>query len=232
MREEVNQAKLRFEIPNFSKVVANTTKGHRISSNQFDVGGSKFVLDIYPNGQWQAKRGMFSASLQNENTHDVVVDCTISVEGGNALSSKNVKIEKNKGWGWNDFMRASEVKTCLEIVVDVKLKWENIFGGVVHQNQANSKELVQVEKRLGEKLEQMGGKLEQNMGEKLDQMRGKLEQNMRRKLEQTMGGKLEQMEKRMKTFVQEEIAVGKANPIPECPVCFQELKPRRRLCSA
>ena len=68
VREEVNQAKLRFEIPNFSKVVANTTKGHRISSNQFDVGGSRFVLDIYPNGQWQAKRGMFSASLQNENT--------------------------------------------------------------------------------------------------------------------------------------------------------------------
>ena len=60
-------------------------------------------------------------------------------------------------------------------------------------------------------------------------MRGKLEQNMRRKLEQTMGGKLEQMEKRMKTFVQEEIAVGKANPIPECPVCFQELKPPTKI---
>ena len=212
VREDVNKAKLKLEIPNFSDVVANTTKGQEISSKQFDVGRSKFTLDISPNGDLGAEEGMFSAFLSNRSNHDVVVDYTISVEEGKVLSVKNEKIVKGNGRGWGDFMKASEVKNCLEIVVEVKLRWENISGGVVKQNQANGKELVQVEERLKEKLEQVEGKLEQ--------VEGKLEQ---------VEGKLVQMEKRMKTFVQGEIAKVKATPIPECPVCFQDLTPPMKI---
>ena len=94
MSEDVNQAKLKLEIPNFGTVVRNTTKGQQISSMQFDVGGSKFALIIYPNGWRQATKGMFSAFLANRSNHDVVVDYTIFVEGGNTKSLKNTKIEK------------------------------------------------------------------------------------------------------------------------------------------
>ena len=44
MKEDVNKAKLKLEIPNFSKVVANTTKGQEINSKQFDVGGEEAVV--------------------------------------------------------------------------------------------------------------------------------------------------------------------------------------------
>ena len=44
-------------------------------------------------------------------------------------------------------------------------------------------------------------------------------------LEHNMGGKLEQM----KTFVQGEIAKVKATPVPECPVCFMQLKPPNKI---
>ena len=68
----------------------------------------------------------------------------------------------------------------------------------MEQNQVKSKDLVQVEERLGGKLEQMGGKLEQ-------------------------------MEQRMKTFVRGELAKVKATSIPECPVCFLQLKTPKKI---
>ena len=44
VREDVNKAKLKLVIPNFSKVVAKTTKGQEINSKQFDVGGEEAVV--------------------------------------------------------------------------------------------------------------------------------------------------------------------------------------------
>jgi len=85
MKEEVNKAKLKLEIRNFSDVVSNTSVGQQISSKQFDVGRTKFGLNIYRNGngRQEIEMGMVSAYLRNESNHDVVVDFTISVEGGN-----------------------------------------------------------------------------------------------------------------------------------------------------
>ena len=64
MKEDFNQAKLKLEIPNFSDVVGNTRKGQGIKSKLFDVGGSKFVLEIYPNGHLKAEEGMFSLTIK------------------------------------------------------------------------------------------------------------------------------------------------------------------------
>ena len=198
VKEGVNKAKLKFEIPNFRDVVGKTRKGQVISSKQCDVGESKFALVIYPNGTQLAEKGMMSAYLLNESNHDVVVDFKISVERGNTVSGENEKIKKGEGLGRVNFMRAREVGTDLKMTVEVKLKWEDVSGGVVEQNQVKSKDLVQVEERLGGKLEQMGGKLEQ-------------------------------MEQRMKTFVRGELAKVKATSIPECPVCFLQLKTPKKI---
>ena len=176
----MNKAKLKLEIPNFSDVVGNTRQGRSIKSKQFDVGRVKFALKIFPNGTRHAEKGMLSAFLQNEGNHDVEVDFTISVEEGSEYSSENQKIVKGRGWGWENFMRASEVGSDLNTIVEVELKWEDISGGVVQQNQVTSRDL-------------------------------------------------EQMEQRMKTFVREEIAKVKETPIPECPVCFLQLKPPKKI---
>ena len=187
VKEEVNKAKLKLEIPNFSDVVGNTSKGQRVISKQFDVGGAKFALKIYPNGEEGAEEGMLSAFLGNESNHDVVVDFTISVEGGNKKSDESAKIKKGSSWGWMNFMRASEVGIDLKAKVGVRLKWQDISGGVGEQNQVTIRDLVQVEERLEEKLEQM------------------------------------------KTFVRGEIAKVKTTPVLECPVCFLQLKPPKKI---
>ena len=167
---------------------------------------------------------MLSAFLHNESNHDVVVDYTISVEGGNRRSWENIRIEKCDGIGWKNFMRASEVGTGpvgtdLKTTVEVELKWEDLSGGVMQENQVNSKDLIQVEERLGRKLMLMGGQLEHNMGGKLEQMKT------------FVLAELDQQQQQMKTFVQEELAKVKATSIPECPVCFLQLKPPREDCA-
>ena len=108
------------------------------------------------------------------------VTCTISVEGGREDSWENAKIEKGRKSGRRNFMRASEVGTHLKTIVVVELKWEDISGGVVQQNQVTSRDLVQLEQR-------------------------------------------------MKTFVRGEMAKVKVTPIPECPVCFLQLKPPKKI---
>jgi len=190
VKEEVNKAKLKLVIPNFSEVLGNTSRGQGVISKQFDVGGTKFALEIYPKGYQGAEEGMLSAFLCNQSNHDVVVDFTISVEGGNTKSAESAKIEKGCGWawGWMNFMRASEVGTDLKTTVEVRLKWQDISGGLGEQNQVTRRrDLVQVEERLEEKLEQM------------------------------------------KTFVRGEIAKVKTTPVPECPVCFLQLKPPKKI---
>ena len=76
---------------------------------------------------------------------------------------------------------------------------------MVEQNQANSSDLVEVVKSLGEKQEQMGEKLKQ------------------------MGEKLEEEQQNMKNFVRAEIAKVRASTIPECPVCLLLLKPPKKI---
>ena len=155
VKDDANKAKLRLEIPKFSEVLGNTEKDQQIRSKQVSVGGSKFALAICPKGHKNAEEGMISAFLYNESNHDVVVDHTINVEGGNSISAQNIKIAKKDGRGKWNFMKANEVGTDLNITVDVALKWEEISGGgMVEQNQVNSSDLVEVERRLGEKLEQ------------------------------------------------------------------------------
>jgi len=194
VKENTDMAKLKLVIPNFSDVVNNTTKGKSIKSKSVDVGRSKFALKIYPKGHQQAKKRDISVFLYNIGTNDVVVDYTISVEGGISTSLENEKIEKNKGVGLLNFMKASEVGTDLKITVVIKLKWEDISEGELDENQVKGSDLVQFEKRVGGKLEELGEKLEQ-----------------------------------MKTFVRAEIAKVKAPPIPECPVCFLQLQPPKKI---
>ena len=83
----------------------------------------------------------------------------------------------------------------------------------MEQNQVKSKDLVQVEERLGGKLEQMGGKLEQ----------------MEQRMKTFVRGELDQKQQQMKTFVRGELAKVKATSIPECPVCFLQLKTPKKI---
>merc|ERR1719209_1549152 len=96
-------------------------------------------------------------------------------------------------------MRASEIGTDLKTSVEVRLKWEDISGGMQEQNQVKSSDL---EEKLGDKLEQM---------------------------KTFVQAKLDHQQQQMKDFVCAEIAKVKASPIPECPVCLLQLKPPKKI---
>ena len=151
VREDFNKAKLKLEIPNFSDVVGKTKK---LSSELCLVGRSKFFLRVYPSGHRSAEQGMLSAYLSNASNHDVVVDYTITAEGAESKSEKNSKIETGCAYGWENFMKTSKVGAVLIITVEVAVKWEDLSGGMMEENQVNGSDLKQEMKNLKESMQQ------------------------------------------------------------------------------
>ena len=127
MKEDFDEVKLKLEIPNFSYIMDNINNGDEISSKLFDIGRSEFSLRVFPNGNTVEEEGFLSAFLRNECNHDIVVDYIISVEEGESGFDLNSKIEKKCG-------KANEVGTDLNLTVEVKLKQEDISGGLVEEN--------------------------------------------------------------------------------------------------
>ena len=109
VKEEVNKAKLKLVIPNFSEVLGNTSRGQGVISKQFDVGGTKFALEIYPKGYQGAEEGMLSAFLCNQSNHDVVVDFTISVEGGHGKGPWHGGLCQRALWGELEVIQSNSV---------------------------------------------------------------------------------------------------------------------------
>ena len=85
VKEEINKAALKLEIPNFSGVLENTRKDQVISSKLVGVGRSRFALEVYSKGHKNAEEGMLAAFIRNESNHDVEVNCTITVDENNSV---------------------------------------------------------------------------------------------------------------------------------------------------
>ena len=129
----------------------------------------------------------------NKSNHDVVVDCTMTAEGAEPKSVKNLKIVPGAfHWPWN-IMKAKEVGAAINMTVEVTLKREDISGEMVEENHGNSSDLVKVEERLKQEMKNSEERLKQNM------------------------------QQEMKLVVRAEIAKLKTSSIPECPVCLQNL---------
>jgi len=221
VKKDFNKAKLRLEIPNFSEVLGNTKRGQKIRSKQFEVGGSKFAFAVYPKGDEGAEEGKLSALLWNESNHDIEVNYSIIVEGGHSTSSENSRIEKKTSTGRLNLMRASDVGTDLNITVEVTLKWEEVVGEMVDQNNVKSSDLVKVEERLGEKVRN----LEEKLGQKMKQSEDRLAQTLEKKVRNSE----ERMEQKMKNIVCAEVAKARMPLIPECPVCLDKLAPSKKI---
>ena len=206
VREDFNKAKLKLEIPNFSDVVGKTKK---LSSELCLVGRSKFFLRVYPSGHRSAEQGMLSAYLSNASNHDVVVDYTITAEGAESKSEKNSKIETGCAYGWENFMKTSKVGAVLIITVEVAVKWEDLSGGMMEENQVNGSDLKQEMKNSEESLKKEIKNLEESLKENMQQ-------------------EMKNMQQEMKS-VRAEIARVKTSSIPDCPVCFQKLAPPKKI---
>ena len=78
VQKDWDQAKLFFEIPNFTSVRNRTPIGQNVTSKAISVGRSSFSVMVYPSGK-PGEAGEIGVFLYNCSRHTVVVDCTVTV---------------------------------------------------------------------------------------------------------------------------------------------------------
>ena len=236
VKEEENKAKLKLEIPNFSDVVGKAGKEEKIVSKLFPVGQSKFRLDVLSSS---VEQGMLSAFLFNQSNYDVVVDYTITAEGAEPKSVKNLKIVPGVGQGvwphctWN-FMKAKEVGAALNITVEVKRediseKKTQQVGSDEEESSSDSGDDDEAVRQLYMQKMQQAQTLKENSIDVSEDDHGnssnlvKVEERLKQEMKNSEERLKQNMQQEMKLVVRAEIAKLKTSSIPECPVCFQNL---------
>jgi len=242
VKEGSNKAKLGLDIPDYRTVFVQGGA----EPEHFKVGRSSFTLSIL--GFSTSVGRYFDAFFHNRSEHSVVIDCSVSVEGGKEAWKDRVegrKIERKSVDVLSDgsllmvslMPLPGEEETSLSITVEVEVRWEEVSGDIVMQISDNRSGLYNVELvNIGEKFVEIGENLAK-IGEKLAEVEEKFEQNLEEKLERKLEDKLEQkLEEKhgqtlrqMKTLMGAEIAKVKAAGVPECPVCFEKFLPPKKM---
>jgi len=242
VKEGSNKAKLGLDIPDYRTVFVQGGA----EPEHFKVGRSSFTLSIL--GFSTSVGRYFDAFFHNRSEHSVVIDCSVSVEGGEEAWKDRVegrKIERKSVDVLSDgsllmvslMPLPGEEETSLSITVEVEVRWEEVSGDIVMQISDNRSGLYNVELvNIGEKFVEIGENLAK-IGEKLAEVEEKFEQNLEEKLERKLEDKLEQkLEEKhgqtlrqMKTLMGAEIAKVKAAGVPECPVCFEKFLPPKKM---
>jgi len=245
VKEGSNKAKLRLDIPDYRTVFDQGL----VESEHFKVGRTNFTLSIVgSNNSVGGYSADFHAFLNNKSEHSVVVDCSVSVEGGEGAwkewrdrDEEERKIERKSCLlvllSALMLEPREEEETSLNITVEVEVKWEEVSGDKVVQISDNRSGINNVELvNIGEKFVEIGENLAK-IGEKLAEVEEKFEWNLEEKLERKLEDKLEQkLEEKhgqtlrqMKTLMGAEIAKVKAAGVPECPVCFEKFLPPKKM---
>ena len=169
-----------------------------------------------------------------------MVDYTVAV-GSKVHSGKSIKIESKKGSGWPQFIEGSEVGQIVKVTVNLNLMKEEILdeavGGVsLARWQLMKKKEAENEKKLEQKLEQkLEKKLEQKLEQKLElkleqKLEQKLEMYVERKMKQNLNDQLNQLDQKINMKFEDLKEDIKAPArAPECPICFEELKPPMKI---
>jgi len=185
---DCTKASLTFEITNFAAAVAANKKGQWVVSQPCTIGGSRFVVRVFPSGDDAAAKDKVSVYVRNKNDHQVLVDFAIQV-GDVKLSETNIQMGRTEGWGWTDFMDIKAVGHTLTLVADFTLLKEEVRN---------------VDKGDMDKIH-----LKEAIKEVVDNM-------------------MEEMEAKMKLEIAK---IKEPVKIPECPVCFEELRPPLQIIS-
>jgi len=178
---DCTKASLTFEITNFAAAVAANKKGRYVESQPCTIGGSRFVVKVYPSGNDAAAKDKVSVFVMNQNDHKVLVDFAIQV--GDLKSETNYQIEGTEGRGCTDFMDIKAVGPTLTLVANITLLKEEV--------------------RDGDKGDMDKIHLKEAIKEAVDNM-------------------MEEMEAKMKLEIDK---IKEPVKIPECPICFEELRP-------
>eukprot|EP00092_Neocalanus_flemingeri_P020767 GFUD01022502.1.p1 GENE.GFUD01022502.1~~GFUD01022502.1.p1 ORF type:complete len:275 (+),score=61.61 GFUD01022502.1:51-827(+) len=192
------------KIFSFDDKMKTWPNGRAVESLPFVVGGTKFELDIYPNGYDEESRGHISVYLVNNS--DWVVNVEVEVQIGNRKEKDTCDIPSRWRKGWENFYGhddlgedndAMDADGSLAVSASISLMW-----GEVTEERNNS-----------EKAEVEGLRSE------VEDLKIKIESRLDR-LDKSLTAKFKALE----------VSSKKASlPGPECPICFEEMKPPTRI---
>ena len=215
-RKDLDKATLIFSIDNFAQAKNDKKSGQGLKSETFSIGASKFFLKIHPSGEIDGDQGFVSVFLRNASEHKVTVDYIMSI-GTKEYSCESRVMKPGMGVGYTQFMKVSEVGQNVKVTADVTLVKEEILDGLpgglsltdwqfLKKSDADNQQKMEL--RLVQKLEQ---KIEQTMEKKLEENLNNKHNDLKRKIHD----EFEDLKEDIK-------APARA---PECPICFEELRP-------
>jgi len=187
--------------------------GRPVESLPFDIGQSQFSIDIYPNGCSKGDIRNISVYVNNLNDWDVMVEAKISV-GTLSLALNASQIDSNNGHGWDKFCSHKILWNFLDggdldISADIKLVWEYFPGRqtVDAEVQGLKAEVTDLKR----KIETIERTMTLNLNRKIET------------LEQTMISNIKSLGNPA------EMKPSSPSPCPECPICFDEMKPPTKI---
>ena len=220
VQKDWDEAKLFFEITNFSDVRKTITNGQSITSKQISIGRSSFSATVYPSGDFTAGSGKVGVFLENRSKHTVVADCTASV-GKTTLAFKDQKITAAAGNGWPNFMSASDVMPGANFVLcmDIKLKKEEIYG--TNGGEAVNKSFISI-KEVEDGVEKG---MQKRLGAHTADLRDEVKQAEKRLKSEVDGvkGVIAEVKRDLKAEIGK-VKTPAADFIPECLVCLESLE--------
>jgi len=227
-----DKASIIFDVTNFHAAVATVMKGCGIESKPCNIRRSEFIIQVYPS----SAEGKVSVFLMNKSLHKVVIVYSIKV-GNKTMSSGEEHFKESAEWGWN-FMDRKEVGPNLHIVANVTLlKEEGVVGKDDFKDTVKEMEAMTI-KQTNKIKSEIKNELKQEFNKGLSDMKKRFEES-----ETKMVRSFQESEAKMKRGFEESEAKMNVNmgkmenmlkardpiKIPECPICFEELRPPLRI---
>ena len=144
VRHDLDKASFNFTINNFPKAKSIMKTGDEIQSIDFSIGGSKFYIGIYPNGDehenneflsvYNVQCTMYNVQCtlyihnKSDHRHKVTVDYTISI--GRSSSAEAIIIKPHNGYGWGQFVKKIALPFNITVKVEATLVKEDIINSL------------------------------------------------------------------------------------------------------
>eukprot|EP00092_Neocalanus_flemingeri_P002181 GFUD01002321.1.p1 GENE.GFUD01002321.1~~GFUD01002321.1.p1 ORF type:complete len:259 (-),score=63.64 GFUD01002321.1:341-1117(-) len=199
-----NKLKYFIQIFSFDHKMKSWRTGRSVHSVPFLVGGTEFEFEIYPNGCDKENRGHVSVYLVNKSDWDVNVEMEVKVGKKEVSDTCDISSRWCKGWdkfyGHDDLGKDDDAMDADgSLAVSATI---SLMWGEVTEGRNNS-----------EKAEVEGLRSE------VEDLKIKIESRLDR-LDKSLTAKFKALEVSSKKT---------SLPGPECPICFEEMKPPTRI---
>eukprot|EP00092_Neocalanus_flemingeri_P018949 GFUD01020529.1.p1 GENE.GFUD01020529.1~~GFUD01020529.1.p1 ORF type:complete len:269 (+),score=65.41 GFUD01020529.1:57-863(+) len=215
-RVNENELKYSIKIASFIEKMRTWRVGREVQSLPFILGETEFHISVYPNGNDYDDydtQGYVSLFVHNRSDWNVTVELEFAI--GRMVEGGPGDIESNESFGYSLFYDHQSLESdgealyedgTLEVVVVLSLLWEEVT-----EERKDVKVLLKESKAevavLKKKMETLTSKVDSNAGLMLN-------------LEKSFTSKFRALELSFKKC---------SLPCPECPVCFEEMKPPVRI---